>query len=244
MYLFQSWKESLLFFKPKNFKLFALVTIKSIIETLKVWLKYFWWVLALFIVSDIISHFQFVFLPMFRFLSTLLLLFTLVLSARSSVKRKTLEYFWGYKFYFLLTILCFLVLSPLVLLYGLGVVYIFPTYGSYTLLFDSFFRAFFLQLPLVLLSILFLLDSRGKCGDAFLSVFRAFKMVAFNYPFCVCMFFILDFCLGGIFAINGTLGLQFMNSQFRLLFFIIHVCVFTNFYIKRSHDQYKLYFVE
>src|SRR3989304_215348 len=39
-----SWKDGLTLLLPRNLKLFALVTLKSIIECYKIYFKYFWWV--------------------------------------------------------------------------------------------------------------------------------------------------------------------------------------------------------
>ncbi len=45
MQLLQSWQDSLKLFYPKNLKLFALVTLKSIIDVYKLLLRYWWWLL-------------------------------------------------------------------------------------------------------------------------------------------------------------------------------------------------------
>lgn len=61
MQLLSAWKESLLLFKPSNFKLFFLVTLKSCIDTLKVWFRYWWWLIGLlavgsYIISNVLNY--------------------------------------------------------------------------------------------------------------------------------------------------------------------------------------------
>ena len=48
MTLIQAWIDSLQLLKPKNLKLFVLVTIKSIIEAYKLMFRFFWWLIPLF----------------------------------------------------------------------------------------------------------------------------------------------------------------------------------------------------
>ena len=43
MQLFTSWGNSLKLLQPKNLTLFLLVTAKTITQTYKTWLTYFWW---------------------------------------------------------------------------------------------------------------------------------------------------------------------------------------------------------
>jgi hypothetical protein len=50
MTLLQSWKDSLSIFKPHNFKQFLVATFESIKETYVVWIKYWWWLIALLLV--------------------------------------------------------------------------------------------------------------------------------------------------------------------------------------------------
>lgn len=45
--VYSSWRESLSLFKPKNFKLFALITLKTIGQVFRLLLTYFWWFPAL-----------------------------------------------------------------------------------------------------------------------------------------------------------------------------------------------------
>ena len=54
MTLVQAWIDSIQLLRPKNFKLFVLVTIKSIIEAYKLLFKYFWWIVPAFIAGAVL----------------------------------------------------------------------------------------------------------------------------------------------------------------------------------------------
>jgi hypothetical protein len=92
-----------------------------------------------------------------------------------------------------------------------------------------------------------MLDSTGSISDVWHSVVRAFKMMIYNYPFCIIMFIIFILCsvLGQM-----TVAYYFGVSSFLLsslvanLILPIPLCILTNFYIKRLHDQFGLYYPE
>ncbi len=102
--------------------------------------------------------------------------------------------------------------------------------------------------------ILFLCDTHGYPFDAIKSVWRATKMVLFNVPFCLLMFLILV-CLSICIAVPFELVLRVLGGSsdapniiifrnivdiFIILPLIINIT--TNFYVKRIHEQYQLYF--
>lgn len=213
MYLFQSWKESLLFFKPENFKLFFLITLKTVMQGYKTWFKYFWWLFVVYILPGT---------DFFAFLIAELIFFSFLLSVRPSVKRKTLKYFYGYRWHFnyfywlLISILCYTFLK------------VIPVGGG-------LLRA--IIFPIEVFLILFWLDSRLNIKNFFLSIWRASKMYLFSLPFCF-IFFFLPY---SVFLLIKYY-VPFLFKYFNVFILLFYISFFTNFYIKRLHDQFKLYF--
>jgi len=247
MYLFQSWKESLLLFKPENFKLFMLVTLKLLIEAVKVWLKYFWWIIVFAVALDITSFFlKGIVLGLSLAFVRYFLLFAFFLSVWFSVKRKTLSYFWSYKCYLvLLMIVVLLMVSEFILLMFLGgaIFLIFGGPNAYAaFVVASTTERLLLFGPLIWIFVLFFLDSKGRVRDFCFSFWRSCKMLVFNFPFYLIMFLLSEF-IRDLFHFNVSfIRLTRLDFYINLLLLPIYICVFTNFYIKRMHDQSKFYF--
>jgi len=108
--------------------------------------------------------------------------------------------------------------------------------------FDIIPKYFLLFGPLMWTYALFFFDSKGRIKDLFLSLWRSFKMIIFNYPFYFIMFLAIELIKDGFYFITDILGLTFLDFYINLLFLPIVICIFTNFYIKRMHDQSKFYF--
>jgi hypothetical protein len=235
MTLIQSWADSLTLLKPKNLQLFVMVTIKSIIEAYKLYFRYFWWVIHLMVVEALFPYyFQ---LPeyalynssynhVFFFISCWLyeLLFLVAcFSTRPSILQKDSAYFW----FQLKRIALFWIFVPIFSWSS-------ATYYGY------------------IFTVLFFADSEGGPKSFLLSLWNAIKMVVFNLP--------LMMILGGVVYLIGWLGGRGLEQlmvaygmsvypQFFLLFNIlgalllpIGVCLYTNIYIKKLHDQFDLYF--
>jgi len=103
-------------------------------------------------------------------------------------------------------------------------------------------KYFLLFSPLTWSFALFFLDSKRRIRDLFCSFWRSLKMLVFNYPFYFIMFLILEPIKNGFYFIANFLNLTFLDFYINLLFLPIIICIFTNFYIKRVHDQSKFYF--
>jgi len=266
MYLLKSWVESLKFFIPRNFKLFFLVTLKRTYEAYRVWIKYF---LVFFVISAAIGYFVPVYYPFpywqfkaifrgFVFRLTLLITtFVLFLAIRPSTKRKNLGYFWSYRLHFLLW---FLLLVVWALLSTFFIVFIEPLrLGSNVFImkllwpFEKIIRAVcypFLILkplkPFLYFFAFFFLDAKGKIKSLFLSLGRAGMMFFYNAPFCL--------IIAGLFGLlnYGSLFVEFklqaiipFHISMWVRFFLfapIAIALFSNFYTKRLHDQFALYF--
>lgn len=261
MHILQVWKDSLSLFLPQNLKLFSLVTLKSIISTYKIWLTYFGWALILFLGTDF--YFPALHVPGFIFVSPFglaisasallrlfgwfFLVFTLYLSVRPSLKPKNFTYFTAYAKHFIY----FLLVALLITWINLLIVFLIYS-GSPT-------HAYGIGISSLLVFFsMFLLDTDGRFVSAEYSVFRGFKMFVYNYPFSAIagIFFMAFMHLGAkLFLYCAVLGIRFFAPQvdpiftaefaerlFYLLALPIPVCFIANYYIKKVHDQYILYF--
>jgi len=264
MYLLQSWKESLTIFIPKNFKLFLLVTLKSLLETTKTFFRYFWWLIVLELGGPPLLNMLGVFTKMpsgdvaniVAFLTVFaqtITLFCLYLIARPSVAKKDYAYFKHYSYYvaivFFIAFVCSLVVQ-MSLLYARVLLGSLLVPLLFLVMLPSALGAFFL---------LFWFDSDGTIKNLFYSFVRSIKMVLYNYPFCL----IASLLFGGMWALVSVVPVQtfifiygaklgilplvvwpmlILRSIVRVLLFALQICFFTNFYVKRLHDQFTLYF--
>lgn len=243
MTLVQSWIDSLQLLKPKNLQLFALVTLKSIVEAYKLLFKYFWWLFVLLVgcyavflwPSTVEQQFyvgNYILLAS-RWLYQLLF-FATCLVTRPSIAKKDCAYFRSHMFVFLY-IAIYLAIIPM---------HLWPTAFS---VWDIFL-------------ILFFLDSEHGPKNFFLSMWYALKMIIFNYPLLA--------ILGIGFYLFGSLPLYLMKQgivffvseesmqaqalvMMRLIYNIlaalllpIGICTYANLYIKKLHDQFDLYFTQ
>lgn len=222
MTLLQSWADSLTLLKPKNFQLFVMVTIKSILEAYKLYFKYFWWLLIvmplfLFIMPN--SPVQYVmWLAVNCFLYGILFLGTCFIT-RPSILQKDCSYlrfqfkksFWNILFIPLLFILS-----------------------------DS---------PWPVFLVLFFADSEGGFKNFLFSLWNALKMVIYNLPLILVMILFVAvinlFFYSPIFIFNhlffGTL-FEYLFTAVEVFLMPISICIYANIYIKRLHDQFDLYF--
>lgn len=241
MQLLNSWRDSLTVLKPQNFWLFTLVTLKSLVETYKVWLKYWGWLVLLFLgynywigeSGPLLATLGLGFgvlegadAARWLLYGIMLLIYTtLVLTVRPSVDIKNSVYFLGYGKH-LFWIMCWFIMIT-----ALANFFVIYFYG-------------YMLFPFVtVLFTLFLLDSRGTCKDASQSTWRAIQMFVYNLPFYLVMI--------GLFFVLIPLLLMFGSARYSaILYYIIDVLVVlplfvnvvTNFYVKRLHEQFTLYF--
>ncbi len=253
MTLIQSWIDSLALLKPKNAQLFVMVTIKSILDTYKLMLKYWWWAVVLMIVCYYVpimfpmihiyepgdtvmgisrmtfNHFAGHIAVFLSFWLYELLFVAVCLSTRPSIAKKDAHYF-GEQFK---KSIIYWLLLPLVL---------WPSGTS----------------PWAVFLVLFFIDSAGGPKNFFLSMWNALKMVVFNCPLLVVVFGLIVYLpvwlLRNIFY-NGT-TLQHLllasllptakiavtDNLLGALLLPIFVCTYANIYVKKLHDQFDLYF--
>lgn len=263
-YFFRSWRDSLSLFMPQNAKLFSLITFKAIINTYKTVFKNLWWLLAAALISEIV-YYRYFLKTLFTLIPLLLwflFAYMVYVSVRPSLSKKDLTYYKGYLPYFIyFVVLC--ILAGLIPFYF---TYISNIIADLALNIHPFF--FFLYFPLMYFPlpftfvmpeilpmyllplcsfwIFFLLDSRGCLPDLFKSFWRALKLVAYNYPFCI-IAYALILGLGYILklAISAFLGsTSIFLTVGESLFAVIPLCVYGMFYTKRLHEQFTLYYPE
>lgn len=264
-YFFRSWRDSLSLFIPQNAKLFSLVTLKTIINSYKKILKDLWWLLIAALVSEALYYRYFGTQSLFALvpaIAWLLFIFMAYLTVRPSINKKNLRYYVGYIPYFFY----FLIMCILVALVPFYFKYISKVIADLALNSNRFY--FFLYIPLMYIPLLFtfimpevlpvylvplfsffmffLLDSRGRISDLFKSLWRAIKLIAYNYPFCAIAYAIL-LGLGyllklGINWLFGPSTIYFSLAE--TLFAVIPLSIYVLFYTKRLHEQFTLYFPE
>lgn len=274
-YFFRSWRDSLSLFIPQNAKLFLLVTLKTILTSYKKILTDLWWLLLISSLVEYGIKKAGLIKSEWSLAPTLLWLFVFYLMyriARPSLPQKNWRYYltdwWKFIYFILLSLLA--ISLPIILLHIpqqisfhvgqqppfmqqlLSYLYLL-IFGIPLIIFSLL--AFLMApnvmpvyvSPLLSFIVLFLLDSRGTPADFFKSIWRALKMVIYNYPFCLIMYTVILF---------GTYYLQQLIYYFlggnTLLFstlvgtlaFVIPLSIWTMFYTKRLHDQFNLYYPE
>lgn len=265
MNLFVAWRDSLSLLQPKNFKLFFLVTLKTMVDTFKVWIKYFWWLIVLpllpftllllnestrFEIFGVFSSIRNAIpTPIYYMMPSLMdvVLVTILLAARPSVALKNCAY---YRSYFWRALLLMLVVR-------------LPDMGSEMILgmyFQTFIASPFLFRVAAIIQMLgrlyvinyalLLLDSDGSIKSFFRSWIHAAKMTVFNLPFYLitvisfALLILINFWLAHWSA--GYSRLSRSGISIYVLIFLgldfFKYCFYTNFYIKKLHDQFTLYF--
>ena len=187
LYFFQSWKEAILVLNPKNAKLFVLITLKTIIQSFKIIVRDWGWLLLVMAVFYFID-FQF-FNPtsaklFFILISVawLILIFGVYLIIRPSIKRKGYLYYCDYMRYFPYFVLFSLVIQliphMLLLLFSKIIHNASNIHSIFYILFSPFqLMPIFISMliapdliplyasPLLTFLILFLLDTDGSIAD-------------------------------------------------------------------------------
>lgn len=240
MYLLESWKDSLSLFKPKNFKLFALVTLKTIGQTYWLLLKYFWWV-QLGVIGLYFWFPQSNLRELIQYLVYCIWLAIVALCVRPSVAKKNYAYFSKYLLYLPVIIVGFVAIHDLLELH---------IQGRYLIMFACFVAQ--------LLFIFFMFDMSFGVKNALKSLVFAIKMFWYNAPGLFLIIganFVLVILqiriLQGVIqsAIWESLHGHHIQYFFKCMYFFnyfivipIIVSIIGNFYIKRLHEQPQLYF--
>lgn len=254
MTLVQSWIDSLQLLKPKNFQLFMLVTLKSIIDAYKLMFKYFWWLIALYLFC-----YSYVFVslyPIFIAMGLQQLLFFMVCAiTRPSIVKKDCAYFRSQLYPFAYFVAFWTILVAIGYFSGITV----PQWVG--------------QLPIfvwTVFSMLFFLDSEKNVKSFGMSLWYAVKMMVFNLPAVVVLYVGLYFFDATIIWLSDQLlavmhqGMLMLMTKWQwmipalrwitwsnlftmlymfiqLLLLPIGICTYANLYIKKLHDQFDLY---
>lgn len=241
MQLLAAWKDSLMVFKPGNLKLFSLVTLNSLVKTYQVWLRYWGWL----ILASIGCAY---YLPQAAPLVTIIIYITMFLSVRPSVKIKNWDYFMDYlphAFY----ITVWKVATPWLFWLSMVALKMMITHVR-TLIYAQLFAYMFLTVVFYLwinnFYTLLLFDSAGTLSDAVKNLFRAAKMFFYNLPFCIVItgLVIPLVWVGNYLVPNSPIfGLYILHVLFEFLILLpLFANIVTNFYVKKVHEQYSLYF--
>jgi hypothetical protein len=255
MVFWHNWQESITLLKPNNFTLFTLVTLKSIISCYKLLARFFWWFLPLTVWILVASHRSFERLEdlPYKLVSVSALcvvwLFMVLLATRPSTAPKNVAYFTRYCGVWSL-------LQLLVAFFGACIPGVFLDAlfsGARFWLFNQGIKTWTAHLPLVLLGkiipmsvvVFALLFAFDKVRNP---IKNAFVMLWHNWP----MIIVLEIAFGLLFY-GHSLLLPVMQNAFgsvalllyllTILFVLmpIYICTMTNVYIKKVHEQSRLY---
>lgn len=264
MRLLRSWRDSLLLLAPQNFKLFALVTLKSTFETYKALTRV--WYIFLFPVIILIQRLYFgreafearfmapLSVPSYIMTGVLYVGFAVwvtvafCLATRASIGQKTSHYFDKYKRFILVLALVAIVL------------------WQFSFWWNRFFASYYYELtaaralvpalaalvlsdfvPLLIFFILFYLDSDGSIKQLWIAAVRAVKMTVYNLPLLLVLMTVI--ALPVLMLIKYATSHQwsgYMNTGAFLLYVLILkpllINLWTNIYIKKLHEMPDLYF--
>lgn len=246
-FLLTPWKESLELLRPKNLSLLLLVSLKSLVQMYGALLSV-WFIPILFLLAGLLLDLQ----------SLVLAFYIMILAkaARPSVLQKGPAYWQQFEG------------AEWVLFFGLVILLQWPMFFSVNKLVQFGYNGFLRLLLLVgrtwlpgsgslgilipyispfsILWVLFMLDARRTVGEYFFAFFRALTMFFTNYPFFILAYLVTRL----IISLAYLSGLPFTYETLPFIGWILlygilipyYVCVITNVYTKRIHEQFSLYY--
>lgn len=220
MMILKSWSESLSLLKPSSFKLFFLVTLKSIISVYKALAFRFWPVVLFGALCAVYAPFYSI-----VFMQPILALL-IVLLARPSVLPKNYLYIIQHLPHIMW-------LAPMAILFGV-------------LLCTSYVAAL---IPLAIFYAVSVLDSYAQPKDIIESGMRATKMLVLNMPFCaVLMAFFYGmgaWCLVPVFKMAAACSVGYQPALIYYMLTLcapVMICFFVNMYTKKIYEQFGIYY--
>jgi hypothetical protein len=258
--LFYSWKENLTLLLPRNLKPFALVTLKSIIEGGKVYLKYFWWIPVIMLGRTLASDYLFndqtdayhglqyyvVFFIRYYVLTLFITHCSTIaiwLTIRPSIDRKNCAHFRS------MIVKYFLTLSAFTLLYIFVWINLLRFHRNFALpapfaIFIDIFSIWYL------LAVFFITDTPSTFRNFFKNSWHALVMLLYNLPiisiaWCFHIGIAIIFSYLNITSFDLDLpfyAVSTCNSLNKVAQQIIWTCTLANIYIKRVYEQCDLYF--
>ena len=232
----QSWIESLKLFLPDNFSKLFLVTIKTTRDSYYYLFTYFGWAILLEAIieySDMGGLISFLF-QLTGILLRALIFFGILCAIRPTIEQKKISYFLNkIKNYFLLYLIGAFLLQGILFL---TLIYLFVSQKQYD--FHASYSTWILDYMVNFILIfytLFLIDNRLSFGAIIYAIIRSLKMLVYNLPFCGIVAVIMGF-------IYTFLNTRIHYSVLQIVILPFFIALVTNFYIKRVHEQFKVYY--
>jgi hypothetical protein len=239
MTLVQSWIDSLRLLKPKNFKLFAVETLKSIVETYKL------------MICTVMPHFLWHFIIVFLvFVSVQYFLEPNIYSFFDAVRDYNFSWLYEHSARLLYLMYALLFLAVCFIAYPsrerkdwnyLGACY--RKIILYWFILAVCFNVSEFAAGDVFL-VLFFLESEGGVKKFFLSIWYAFIMIVFNLPFLMIIGVMLN--LPGwlckavyLYKYNTLIFIsEPMLNIIRILLLPIVICIYANIYMTKIRPQF------
>lgn len=247
-FLVTPWKESIELLRPKNLSLLLLVSLKSLFQLYGALLS-IWFIPVLFLLAGLLLDLQ----------SLVLAFYIMILAkaARPSVLQKRPAYWKQFEgaewvlFFGLLILLQWQTFIPVnkVVQYGYEFFLRLLLLVGRTWLPGSAALGILIPYisPFSILWVLFMLDSRRTVVEYFFAFFRALTMFFTNYPFFLLVYVALRLIISAGYLVSIPLKsyetLPFIGWV--VLYGLIipyYVCILTNVYTKRIHEQFSLYY--
>jgi hypothetical protein len=256
-FLLTPWKESLELLKPKNLSLLLLVSLKSFFQMYSA-LFSGWFIFLLFLLTVLFLVLQSLGLVIYLLqdVSLAFYIFILVKAARPSVLQKRGAYWTRFEWAPLILFSGIILLQLMhMIFFGQNIQYLYSAFlwsifwSNWWWLHGSHALAILVPYisPLSTLWVLFMLDARTSITEYIFAFFRALKLFFTDYPF-----FILTYLVLRLMILVGSLCSLLFHSSLVLpligwvvLYTVIipyYLCVITNVYTKRIHEQFSRFY--
>lgn len=242
--ILQSWRQALQLFSQEQRHIFILIILKS-------------WLTGIFTISKVLLHPWMICCVLLSALSIInpfyltgLIAFTvtfLIAAIRPSVALKNNYYFDQFMIIAIYAWIGMLLWQALPLFILDSFSFFSNQIIASTVIYDVCFSFFAYALsPLFIIWLLFLCDTLLSYDPLFFlkSLSQAVKMFVFNYPFYFVIYYVFWIMLSLLCWLSQSLlytqelGVLFLTF---LLTVPLYICLLTNFYIKRLHEQCNLY---
>lgn len=248
-----SWKESFEILRNDMYIL-LLVSLRTLTSVYKA-VVHSWLFTGSSIIGITLSLYVGITPPVIQFFSFYLIL--LVAAARPSLEEKNSSYWAKYVFIYWilfcglmgLIMVCVFWSSHVILWYGFDVL-MYSILASPQLWLPGLEGKevwAILFSPFLILMLLFILDSQRTPWAFLKAIGRAVLMLAYNYPFFLGVYLLFRLILSAGYLISVLLSPYIAVGLLGWLFFLVvlypyFICLITNFYVKRLHEQFSCYY--
>lgn len=239
----QSWLESLKALAPSRLLVSAFLLRTTLMHMLTAWRTAPWVLVSVLLCVLIAAYTRNISALSILYYSVWALVTLLITSAtRASVVYKNNRYF-------IYTLAHASIIIPVLVLIFMLVLPVINNSVHATLFVSRFISSFLISW--VVFAVLFWLDAQTTAQDYLVSGVRAGILVIYNYPFCFGAYLMLSLLIGLVNLISAFLGLDadaipLLRVIIRMAglmgSYIVYIAMLTNFYIKRVHDQFTLYY--